>query len=101
MYLYNITVNIDRDVEKEWLLWMQEVHIPEILNTGLFKENKIFRLLHEPHNDGSTYSLQFFTTSLKNLDKYLNEHAPSLAEKLNDRYKNKHVAFQTVMEFIE
>lgn len=100
MFLYNITVNIDQDIEKDWLQWMQEVHIPEILSTGLFKENKLFRLLHEPHNEGSTYSVQFFTISLENLDKYLKEYAPAITIKHNDRYRNKHVVFQTVMEFI-
>lgn len=101
MYLYNVTVNIDSDIEEDWIQWMKTVHIPEILATGLFVENKIFRLLHEPHNEGSTYSVQYFVDSLANLDTYLNEHAPALAAKHNERYRNKHVAFRTVLEHVQ
>lgn len=100
MYLYNVTVNVDQDIEAEWLQWMKTVHIPEVLKTGYFIENKIFRLLHEPHNDGSTYSVQYFIDSLEDLDKYLNEQAPAIMARHNERYKNKHVAFRTVMEYM-
>ena len=32
--LYNVTVSIDKDVEKEWLEWMKKVHIPDVMRTG-------------------------------------------------------------------
>ena len=100
MYLYNVTVNVDSDIEKEWLHWMKTIHIPNVLETGFFIENKIFRLLHEPHNEGSTYSVQYFIHSLDDLEKYFNDFAPSLIAEHNTRYKDKHVAFRTVMEFV-
>ena len=31
MYIYNVTVNIDESIAQEWLTWMQESHIPEML----------------------------------------------------------------------
>jgi hypothetical protein len=43
MILYNVTVSIDESVEKEWLQWMKEVHIPDVMNTGLFVSSKICR----------------------------------------------------------
>lgn len=100
MYLYNVTVNIELDIEEEWLQWMKEHHIPEVLGTGMFFENKIFRLLHEPHNDGSTYSVQYFARSIGDIETYLTQYAPKIMEKHNNRFRNKHVAFRTVMEFI-
>lgn len=100
MYLYNVTVNVDADVEADWLEWMKSEHIPEVLATQRFYENKIFKLLHEPHNDGSTYSVQYFAKTLEDVELYLTTEAPVLMQKLNLRYKDKHVAFRTVMEFI-
>lgn len=100
MYLYNVTVNVDQDVEADWLEWMKSEHIPEVLATKRFYENKIFKLLHEPHNDGSTYSVQYFAETLEDVELYLTTEAPVLMQKLNLRYKDKHVAFRTVMEFI-
>ena len=29
MILYNVTVNIDKDVEQDWINWMKNTHIPE------------------------------------------------------------------------
>ena len=44
MILYNITVSIDYDVHQEWLIWMKEVHIPDVLSTGLFLKSKIAKI---------------------------------------------------------
>ena len=34
MYIYNVTTNIDESVHDEWLHWMKEIHIPDVLATG-------------------------------------------------------------------
>ncbi len=100
MILYNVTVNVEQDIAVEWLKWMREEHIPKVLETGYFIENKVFRLLNETENDGQTYSVQYFAQNLHDLEMYLNNHAPALIAAHNDRYKYKHVAFRTVMEFV-
>ena len=64
MILYNVTINIDYDVHDEWLDWMKNKHIPDVLKTGLFIENKICRILAE-EDGGKSYSIQYF---LKNND---------------------------------
>ena len=66
MILYNVTINIDYDVHDEWLDWMKNKHIPDVLKTGLFIENKICRILAE-EDGGKSYSIQYF---LKNMDDY-------------------------------
>lgn len=98
MILYNVTVNIEKDVESEWLQWMREEHIPAVLDTGLFKHNKIFRLLNETENEDTTYSIQYFAESMDHVEVYLDKFAPALVQEHMDRYKYKHVAFRTVLE---
>lgn len=46
MILYNVTVAIDKKVEKQWVEWMKEVHIPEVMETNQFVENKFFKVLN-------------------------------------------------------
>jgi len=99
MILYSVTVNIDEDVETEWLNWMKETHVPNVMNTGLFVSNKIFRLVHE--EQGSTYSFQYFAKNLDDLNIYFEKHAPGLVKEHMDKYKNKHVAFRTVLESVD
>ena len=72
MILYNVTVNINKESESDWLQWMTTVHIPEVLATEMFMESKIFKLISPPEeNQGSTYCIQYFASSLQKLDDYL------------------------------
>ena len=98
MILYNVTVNIDQDVEIEWLEWMKGIHIPNVMSTGLFFDQKIFRLLNE--EEASTYSIQYFAKSLDDLNLYFKKHAPALVKEHLDKYKDKHVAFRSVLEAV-
>ncbi len=100
MILYSVTVNIDKDIEKEWLDWMKSIHIPDVLKTGMFVECKMYRILGEV-DDGITYSFQYFANSIADIDKYLQEHAPRLMQDHNERYKNKYVSHRTVLESVD
>jgi len=100
MILYNITYNIDKKVEKEWLNWMKSTHIPKIKTTGLFKSVKLYRLLNVP-DEGVTYSVQFFAQNLDLFQEYIEKSAPIHAAELNARYKDLHVAFQTVLQELD
>ena len=102
MILYSVTVNIEPDVELEWLRWMKDEHIPEVLATGLFVESKFYRLLSElTESQGTTYSIQYFAKSLNEVNEYLENLAPDLISKHQDKFPNKFVAFRTVLESID
>lgn len=102
MILYNITVNVDQAVEDEWLIWMKGKHIPEVLDTGLFIENKVFKLLNEiPDNEGATYSIQYFSKDMDDLNEYQVKYADSLRQKHERKFKDKFVAFRTYLELVE
>lgn len=98
MILYNVTINIDKGVAEEWLQWMKYEHIPDVMATGLFVENKIFRLLEEEDNGGITYAIQYFAASMKDIQIYQINYAPELQAKHNERYADQFVAFRTLLE---
>ncbi|MCE3229382.1 MAG: hypothetical protein K0S32_3933, partial [Bacteroidetes bacterium] len=33
MFIYNVTVNISNDIHTDWLKWMKEIHIPDVMKT--------------------------------------------------------------------
>lgn len=101
MILYNVTVNIDDSVHDEWLAWMKRKHIPDVLATGLFTGNKIFRITSLEEGEGNTYSLQYFCKSIDDYEKYQKEFAPRIQAEHSERYKDKFVAFRTIMELVE
>ena len=98
MLLYNVTVNISRMAENEWLEWMRTVHIPEVMATGLPKANKILRLLTEVEDEGTTYSVQYSFSSMEDYITYQSDHQPGLQQKHHDRYKERYVSFRTLLE---
>ncbi|MBL4657462.1 MAG: DUF4286 family protein [Flavobacteriales bacterium] len=96
MLIYNVTVNIDDDVHSEWLSWMKEEHIPKVMACGLFSDNRILKVLAD--DEGHTYSIQYRCASMDTLETYFNEHAPALQDEHTARYKDKFVAFRTILE---
>jgi hypothetical protein len=99
MYAYNVTVNIDSDVHDEWLKWMKEVHIPQVMATGLFESSKMFRLLtREEDESGTTYAIQYFCKDLESYDRYQADHAASLQAETRRLYEGKFAAFRSLME---
>lgn len=99
MILYNVTVNIDEDVEQDWINWMKEVHIPEVMNTGFFKDHRMLKMLSEGKDDtGATYAIQYSAETLTHLETYLNTVAPKIQKKSIIRYGTKLAAFRTVLE---
>lgn len=100
MILYNVTVNVEDDVVDEWLAWMKEKHIPDVLATGQFVDYKIYRLIGEIPNNGITYSIQYFARSMKEIDNYLANFATKLRDEHMKKFKDKHVAFRTVLESV-
>lgn len=99
MVLYNVTVNIDEDVHDEWLQWMKEVHIPDVMATGHFLENKICKILAESEG-GVSYAIQYLCSDMDQLDTYQELHAPRLQKEHSARYEGKFVAFRTLLEVV-
>lgn len=100
MILYNVTINIDDDIHQEWVEWMQSRHIPDVMSTGLFIKNKMCRLI-DPPQEGITYSVQYFCKGMEEYIRYQEEFAEKLQMEHSERYKNKFVAFRTLMEVVE
>ncbi|MBA4300938.1 MAG: DUF4286 domain-containing protein [Cyclobacterium sp.] len=100
MILYNITINVSPDIEQDFILWMKGTHIPEVMETGIFHEHKFFRLIHDTDDGSTNYCIQFFTESLKLMMEYESKHAPGLRTKTQSRYKDKAIAFRTLLETI-
>ena len=100
MIVYNITMKVDPSIESEWLEWQKKVHIPEVMDTHLFIEHKLYKLLEQDEQEGKTYIVQYFCSTAAQLDEYLNKYAPALREKAFSKWGNKFIAFRTRMELV-
>ncbi|MFT6797099.1 MAG: gamma-glutamylcyclotransferase (GGCT)/AIG2-like uncharacterized protein YtfP [Maribacter sp.] len=101
MYIYNVTTNIEESVQKKWVHWMKEKHIPDVLNTGKFINAKMSKVLVEEDMGGVTYSVQFTVASKALLESYYKEDAPRLRKEANTLFAGKFVAFRTEMQVVD
>lgn len=100
MVIYNVTVKIDKGVEQDWVKWMKEVHIPEVMATGYFLEYRMSRIIMEDP-EGTNYSIQYIAKSEDDVFNYQEQHAAALQADHTERYKDKFVAFRTLMEIVD
>jgi len=78
---------------------MKFVHIPEVMKSGFFLENKICRI-HEMEENGITYAIQYICKSKADFDTYQQDFAPALQKDHADKYGSHVAAFRTLLEII-
>jgi hypothetical protein len=98
MLLYNVTFGIDKDIEQDWIQWIKTNYIPSVMNTGLFVDYKFYKVLTHEEESSVSYSIQCFSNSIENILTYLNEFAPAIVEKHREQFKDRHVAFNTLLD---
>lgn len=100
MILYNLTVNIENDVQEEWLEWARTTHIPKVMKSKAFTDYKVFRLLNEEDNGGTTYCIQYFANNMWDVEDYQENYSPQLLDEFYQRFPDKFVIFSTVLETV-
>ncbi|MEN8248579.1 MAG: DUF4286 family protein [Bacteroidota bacterium] len=97
MILYNVTVSVDESIHDEWLKWIKEKHIPDVMATKRFENWKLYRVLLEKDN-AITYSVQYFAKNMAELQLYQALDANRLQADHQEKFSDKAVAFRTVLE---
>jgi hypothetical protein len=100
MIIYNVTVLIEESAHIDWVKWMKEKHIPDVLNTGMFLECRFSKVLTEEETEYS-YSIQYLCKDQETLDQYQNVFAPALQQEHTEKYSGKFHAFRTLMQVQE
>jgi hypothetical protein len=100
MIIYNVTVNVDNSIADDWLQWMKDVHIPDVMKTGMFLDNHIYRVLAED-DSGMTYAIQYWCADMFTYEMYRDQFAPALQSDVLNRYGDKFVAFRTLLEVVK
>ena len=101
MIIYNVTVNIESSVHDEWIRWMKEVHIPDVMKSGLFLENRMLKVLGDEDSGGTTYAIQYTCRNITDFRKYETEFAPGLRKEHQEKFKDQFVSFRTLLELVD
>lgn len=101
MIIYNVTLSIHPEIEQEALVWLKEVHIPEVMQTGLFVSSNIFKVLEHPESEKhNSYAVQYTLDSWSSFSEYQEKHAEHLRAKTKEKYGEYILAFRTFLEAI-
>jgi hypothetical protein len=100
--IYSVTVSVDEDVAADWLAYMRDEHIPDVLETGYFEAYRMHRLLlPEPEDRSITYNIQYDCLTRQHYELYREKEAPRLQQAHQERYAGRFVAFRTLLERID
>ena len=100
MYIYNVTVKLDWSIHEAWLLWMQEEHIPEMLETKHFYKYQMVRLVEVEQEEGPTYAIQYYAQTREDYHRFIHSSAALLAAKSARAWGEKCIHFATLMEVV-
>jgi hypothetical protein len=100
MYIYNVTTQLTWAIQKVWLHWMQQDHIPMVVATGCFTHHRMVRLLEVDETEGPTYAVQYFTDSLVDYQRYITKYAPVLRLDGQKRWGDQCISFRSLMEVV-
>jgi len=100
MILYNVTTSLEPSIADEWVAYMRDHHMAEVVGTGCFIRSQLLRLLNEEDN-GVTYASQYYSVSLDQLEAYQEHFAPALIKEMDKKFAGKYHSFRTVLEVVE
>jgi len=100
MVVYNVTISIDATVADNWLEWMKESHIPDIMATGHFRDSKICRV-HGEEEGGVTFAVMYTAFTEEDLNNYEAKHAPRLQSEFTEKFKGKFASFRTLLSVVQ
>lgn len=101
MIIYNVTMNIDEAVHEQWMNWMKNSFIKQMLETKHFSAARLVKVLVSEEMGGLTYSVQFETKDKATLDNfYKNDHDRLLGEG-HKLFADKMLIFATELAVLE
>ena len=97
MYLYNITLKVEKRIHTDWLEWMQTEYLPKLLSYRAFHEYKLYRILQIDDTDGPTYALQLFAESKASYNLFTELHQAEMQRMQQQRWGAQVLGFSTLM----
>jgi hypothetical protein len=99
--IYNVTTKVDSSIALQWINWLLQEHIPEVMNTDCFVDHKVLRLLNVDESEGPTYVVQYIAETEDDYNRYIDQFADKLRKRSTEKWKDKFIAFRTVMEDVQ
>jgi precorrin-2 methylase len=98
MIIVNTTFVIHKSIEIEFVSWLKEVYIPTALSSKIFSNSILSKILTEVDPESTSYAFQLHCDTLESAQKWHNEIASSLNNRIGHKWGNYALFFTTYME---
>ena len=100
MIIYNVTTHVDNSIHNEWLTWMKETHIPQMMQTGCFTKFQMVRMMEADETEGPTYATQYYAESKADYERYIAMYAALQRKASIDMWGDKTISFRSLMQIV-
>ena len=98
--VYNLTVQVEKDIEHAWLAEIRHKIIPEVLDGEVILSIQLNRIYGPETEEGSNYALQFLFPSVDIFNSRKLERLSILITMMDASFAGKYVYFGTMMEVL-
>jgi hypothetical protein len=101
MIIYNVTVKVEAAIAENWLQWLLNEHIPDVMSTKCFADYRVVRLIEVDDSEGPTYAIQYNADSKSDYNRYIEIHAAEMRQRSFEKWGQRFIAFRSVMEIVK
>lgn len=98
--LYTVYIAVDEDRADEWEDWMDDVHIPDVIDTGCFEHATLARSEAGDTPHRRAYRVVYVAWSEEAFDEYQSDHAAALQADHTERYEGAFEASRDILSVI-
>lgn len=101
MLIFNITFLVSDNSRDKWLDWVKAQHIPFMISSGYFSKPQIAKVLNNEEQEGTSYSVQYHTDNMSNLEKWQVSYAKKLQDDCTANFGEEVLFFATALELLQ
>lgn len=100
MLIVNTTYHVSEDIQTDWIFWVKNEYIPEVIKTNMMVQPRFFHLLIEDEPGNVSYALQFEVKDLDTLENWFQKYGTEMQVTMSNRFQEKVMGFTTMMETV-
>ena len=74
MILYNVSSHVEPEIENQWLEWVHEKHLPEMMATDVFFSAMLLRIKNGFEALETAFAVQYSANNPEDIDRFLKEN---------------------------
>ena len=100
MLIFNTTYLVSDKVYGPWMKWIQEQHIPFMLESELFSLPQVAKVLTNEEQEGTSFSVQFHVQDMETLRLWNQKYGEHFKADFAKQFSTEALFFTTVLELI-